>query len=82
MNETLILLGILSVVLFGASFTLLLWGDWRKAKPFKVILILLCIASVCGTFCNNYTQHKTSDRLTTQYVVSGKKKKKIFVLHL
>lgn len=71
MNETLILLGILSVVLFGASFALLLWGDWRKAKPFKVILILLCIASVCGTFCTIYTQLKTADRLTKQYVVTG-----------
>lgn len=71
MNETLILLGILSVVLFGASFTLLLWGDWRKAKPFKVILILLCIASVCGTFCTIYTQLKTADRLTKQYVITG-----------
>ena len=51
MNETLILSGILSVFLFGASLALLLWGDWRSAKPFKVILILLCVAGVCGTFC-------------------------------
>ena len=71
MNETLILSGILSVFLFGASLALLLWGDWRSAKPFKVILILLCVAGVCGTFCTIYTQLKTADRLTKQYVVTG-----------
>lgn len=71
MNETLILLGVISVVLFGASFALLLWGDWREAKPFKVILIVLCVASVCGTFCTVYTQLKAVDRQTEKYVVIG-----------
>ena len=32
---------------------------------------MLCIASVCGTFCTIYTQLKTADRLTKQYVVTG-----------
>lgn len=71
MGETLILPGILSVVLFGASFALLLWGDWREAKPFKVILILFCVASACGTFCTVYTLLKTANRLTEKYVVTG-----------
>lgn len=71
MSETLIVLGMLSVVLFGTSFALLLWGDWRKAKPFKVILIMLCIASACGAFCTIYTQLKAIDKLTEKYVVAG-----------
>lgn len=59
------------LVLFGGAFTLLLWGDWKKAKTFKVVLILVAAVSACGTFCTIYTRLKTIDRLTEKYVVTG-----------
>ena len=63
------MLGGLSLALFGGAFTLLLWGDWKKAKAFKVLLILVVAISAVGAFYAIYSQIKLAEQTTEKYVV-------------
>ncbi len=69
MTDFQIMLGGLSLVLFGGAFTLLLWGDWKKAKAFKAILIVVVAISAVGAFYAIYSQIKLTEQTTEKYVL-------------
>lgn len=64
-----IMLGGLSLVLFGGAFTLLLWGDFQKAKTFKIVLILLMAVSSVGAVYAIYSQLKLAAQIAEKYVI-------------
>lgn len=63
------MLGGLSLVLFGGAFTLLLWGDFQKAKTFKIVLILLMAVSSVGAVYAIYSQLKFAAQIAEKYVI-------------